>query len=1147
MKAIAAVFTATLALLLPQVSASEALTAASTPFADTAFADHQPDLANGETVFNAAGCASCHAVEGDAELLAGGQKIETKFGALYSPNITADPEQGIGGWSNAQFLNAVLLGQKPDGGEYYGAVFPYASYAYMTPEDALDLRGYMAGLPASDAMNKPHEVNLANDWVLSSWNEVPVNLTAKPDAQQQRGQYLAEALGHCGECHTPRLNGLGFKNDRDQEHAFEGESGLLGGYAPNIAAKRLASYGPAAFVTGALKQGLKLNGKPMTDPRMRRISERLGKLPVEDRAAIYAYLTAAPLDVSALPAEPVEETVTLAAVPAEETIEDTTGADALMARVNAYCEAEAEAAADAATAPLPAAATGVDPALEEEVDALVELHCRNCHGPGQTYQRAFFTGDLMDIARDPAIVVPGDPAASPLYESIAANRMPISTKFTPAELTKIADWINALAASPAPAATHAPAQETAETQTPILPRYAGGTFEELLFAASQDLLEIPDQDRDFIRYMSFANIPLPEVDCAQDGALRNPMTYLHAGMNKFINSVSRGHHLTRVTPVPGTEGALVRIDMRDYGWSADDWQALTTAAYTTGAAEAGWSPEAWADLAAVYPYATDPASQPLLANVSAMTGTAVPVLRAEWFVRHASESPYYDLLLRLPEDIRILEARMGVNVDAAIQSGDVLRTGFVSGSSGVSDFNRMLERHSLPRGGYYWKSYDFAGDTGLQSLIQHPDGPGLTPNLSTGLEGFEHDGGEMIFSLANGMQGYYLSTHEGERLTVGPTSIVSFRTKPIGKGVEIVNARSCFDCHANGIIAKRDQMRQFIEASSSFGLTQREALLDMYRPQAEVDVSYRADAQRFTAALKELQATEPSPDGRPVSMRAPDSTGGGEIVTYLADLYFENLTEEDIAREFFMDTETLRQRVKGIADPSLRQVADTWMQRAEMGLFVTRAEMEEHWGEMLPRLTRMSALEGRTEPAAHPAGDLAAAVSQSVTYSQQAFVPADNTHLAVPVQTYTAGEGLTLSLSVPQVQTRVGDLLAFDVSASRRCELQILYVEEGNTVEELPQSVLGAPFLEAGEVRRIPDPKSGLQLRFNTPGKGETMLAFCREGGLGDQRIDAAEAIAKAKARSRPLTKGIAIEAATRVEESAGASALNAVTFNVEP
>ena len=480
MKALAAGLTATLAALLPQVSASEALTAASTPFAESAFASHQPDLANGELVFNAAGCAACHAVEGDAELLAGGQEIKTKFGALYSPNITADPEHGIGGWTNAQFLNAVLLGQKPDGGQYYGAVFPYASYAYMTPEDALDLRSYMATLPASDAASKPHEVNIANDWVLSSWNEVPVALSAQADPQLQRGQYLAEALGHCGECHTPRLNGLGFKNDRDQEHAFEGESGLLGGYAPNIAAKRLASYGPEAFVTGALKQGLKLNGKPMTGPRMRRIAAQMGKLPVDDRAALYAYLTGAPFDASTLPAEPQEEPVTVA-VAVEETIEDTTGAEALMSRVNAYCEAEAEAAADLAAAPVPAAATGIDPALEAEVDALVELHCRNCHGPGQTYQRAFFTGDLTDIARDPAIVVPGNPDASPLYESIASNRMPVGSKITAAELQKMAAWINALAAAPTPAAR--PAPEPENVQTPILPRFAGGSFEEQLFAA----------------------------------------------------------------------------------------------------------------------------------------------------------------------------------------------------------------------------------------------------------------------------------------------------------------------------------------------------------------------------------------------------------------------------------------------------------------------------------------------------------------------------------------------------------------------------------------------------------------------------------------------------------------------------------------
>lgn len=1137
----AAGLAATLVLLLPQTGTAEAPTAVSAPFESGAFADYQPNTKNGEVVFNAAGCAYCHAVEGDTEILAGGREIKTKFGAIYTPNITADPDHGIGNWSNATFLNAILLGQKPNGDDYYGAVFPFAAYAYMTPEDALDLRGYMASLPTSDAVSKAHEVNFANAMVLGRWTEEPVALSAAEGAQMQRGQYLTEALGHCGECHTPRLTGLGFKYQRDESQAYMGESGILGGYAPNISAANLTAFAPEAFVTGTLREGKKLNGKPMTDPRMRHISDRMGQLPIEDRAAIYAYLTGTPLDAATLPKEePRGDTV--APVVEAVVVEDRTGAEALVARVNAYCEAQEVDTAALANAKVPGS-VGSDAALAAEVDALVETHCRNCHGPGQTNQRSFFTGDLDYIARDPSNVISGDPSASPLYESVASNRMPIGSKITPEELQTIGRWITELKTAPVAAAPVA--EPVVASAAAILPRFAGGTFEEQVLAASRDMSEIPEQDRRFIRYFSFASIPLPPIDCAEEGALRNPMTYLHAGMNKFINSVSRGNNLAPIEPVAGTDGALVRIDMRNYGWSADDWQALTTAAYTEGAAEAGWDPAAWAELAAVYPYAVAPEAQPLLVSVAGMTGASVPVLRAEWFVRHASESPYYDMLLRLPADIRVLETRMGVNVEEAIRAGDVLRTGFTGGTSGVSDHNRMLERHSLPRGGYYWKSYDFAGSDGAQSLIQHPDGPGLLSGLSSGTEGFEHDGGEMIFSLANGMQGYYLSTHEGERLTVGPTSIVSFRTKPIGKGVEIVNARSCFDCHSNGIIAKRDQLRPFIESSGQFSLPQRDALLAMYRPQEEVDAAYRGDAAQFTAALDTLGATEASPDGRPVSIRAPESTGGGEIVTYLADLYFENLTDEDVAREFFMDPAALRERVKGIADPSLRLLAETWVQRLDRDLFVTRAEMEEHWQALLPRLTRLTAMQSQVPHAAPAAQDLTAALTQGETYGQQAFVPANNAHLAEPVQTYVAGEGLTLSLSVPAVNTRVGDLLAFDVSANRRCELQILYVEEGNVVEELPQAVLGAAFLEPGEQRRIPDPKSGLQLRFNTPGKGETMVAFCREGGLGDQRINATDAIAAANARYQPLTKGLIVEAATRVEESAGESALNAVTFNV--
>lgn len=1147
MKTSAIGLTATLAFMLPQTLSAQALNAASDSFANGDFASYEPNLENGEAVFLAANCASCHGVDGDPTILAGGQKIETKFGTLYSPNITTDADHGIGNWNNDQFLNAVLLGQKPDGGMYYGAVFPFASYAYMRPEDALDLRGYMASLSTSDAASKPHEVNFANAWVLDGWTAEPVSLDMQNDPQLARGQYLVEALGYCAECHTPRLNGIGFKNDRDEDRAFEGESGLLGGYAPNITAKRLSGYSPEAFVTGALKQGLKLNGDPMTDPRMRRISAQMSGLPIKDRAAIYAYLTDTPLDVSTLPSEPKVSGPDPIIEP--EKVVDMTGAIALMGRVNAYCESQGENASTLADAPVPASSTGVDPALQAEVDGLVETHCRNCHGPGQTYQSAFFTGDLRDIARDPAVVLPGNPKASPLYESVASNRMPIRSRLTPAELQKMADWIDALAKVSTPALPVA--SPTEPTVTSILPRFAGGTFEEQVFAASQDLLGITEPNRPFIRYMSFANILLPEVDCNLEGAMRNPMTYLHAGLNKFINSVSRENSLMQVEPVADTDGALVRIDIRDYGWTIKDWQALTTAAYTTGSAEAGFTPEAWADLAGQYSFAVGPDSQAILGTVSGMTGSAVPILRAEWFVRHASQSPYYDLLLRLPGDIRELETRMGVNVDGAIQSGGVLRTGFVSGASGVSDFNRMLERHSLARNGYYWKSYDFGGDTGRHSLIQHPDGPALVPGLSSGTQGFEHDGGEMIFSLGNGMQGYYLSTHEGRRLAVGPTSIVSFRTKPIGKGVEIVNARSCFDCHGNGIIAKRDQLRQFIETNSTFSLQQRDALLSMYRPQEEVDAAFSTDAGRFTEALHKLGATEPSPDGRPVSLRAPASAGGGEIVTYLADLYFENLGEEEVAREFFMDPETYSKRIKGIADPELRQVADTWMQRLEAGLFVTRAEMEEHWADMLPRVTRMSALDRHAMPASTDysgsAETLVGALSQTTYSSQQAFIPADNSYRPQSVLQTAAGGALTLSLSVPKVTTRVGDLLVFDVSANRRCELQVLYVEEGNSVEELPQEILGPQYLEADEIRRIPDPRSGLVLRFTSPGKGETMLAFCREDGLGAHRIDPAEAIRKAQDRYQPLTKGLSIEVVTQVEKSAGTSALNAVTFNVSP
>lgn len=1131
---------------------------AAEPFADGAYAEYQADAARGAVVYNAAGCATCHSVEGDMDLLAGGRAFENRLGKVYAPNITNDAQAGIGGWTDTEFLNAVMRGIAPDGSSYYGAFFPYLSYARMKPEDALDLRAYLKTLPTSDAPSKEHEVNFfgRNALLLMDSERPPLDPPADP--QIARGQYLVEALGHCGECHTPKST-LGF----DAGEPFTGFMGYFGDYAPDISKARLEKFGPEAFAVGTMGKGLKLNGKAIAMPSMLRVTHATAKLSVEDRAAMYAYLTNAPVDASALSTEtkvvadlggsatPVVKATPVVFDPNE--AGKPTGSEGLMQIVAAMCE---EPAAKPAASLVPVAATapaGVPEALERAADRVMDQHCRTCHGPGQRNDRTFPMHDISDLAADPAAVTPGNPEKSAVYQSIASNRMPLGTKLKPEELDAIKAWITALGAQPATAAAPAASAEAASAGTTKLPRYIGGDLTALTLSAVADLQALEEKDRPFVRYFSFANTPLPPIDCAAEGMMRNPVHYLHAGLNKFINSVSRGTRVVAVKPVAGTDGALVRIDTRDFGWTQDDWNALTTGVYTHGATEAGFSPESWADLATVYPYAVDPASDNLFAVLANGTGAAVPVLNASWFVHFASQSPYYDMLLRLPPHIAELEGRMGLDVNGMIRVGEVVRAGFVEGSSGVSDHNRMLERFDLPRGGYYWKSYDFAGSDNRQSLLQHPDGPVEAMPLFSGTEPFEHDGGEMIFSLPNGMQGYYLSTAAGERLLVGPASIVSFRNKPVGKGVEIVNARSCFDCHENGIIRKSDEIRSFIESANSYTREQRDRLMEMYVAPDELDEHYTRDITAFVRSLEQLGAVQKSAAGVPVSLQAPSPAGGKEIVTFLADLQFESLDLEDVARAFFLTEAEFRERVRTMGDPALMQTVDNWIRRIDDGLFVTRSEIEEVWPALLARLTDFRPFgAGHVAFAPQAIGggfDQAAAVAlaQELQAKQVAFVPPNPASLQPFVPQARPVNGLELQLSVPRVAVKVNDLLQFDVTANRRCELQVLYVEESRTVEELPPEVIGPAFLEAGETRRIPFPGSGFQLRFDTPGQGETMVAFCREGGLGDKRITGEAAMAHARARFQPLSRGIVIERTEQVAADNGLSATNVITFDVSP
>ncbi|PRX35035.1 Cytochrome c, mono-and diheme variants [Meinhardsimonia xiamenensis] len=255
------------------------------------------DAGRGALVFAAGGCASCHAApgaEGAARLeLGGGRRFASPFGTFVAPNISPDPEHGIGGWSVADLVNAMHHGTSPEGAHYYPA-FPYTSYARVSLQDIADLHAYLLTLPPVARPSAPHEVGfpfnirrLLGGWkLLFARHDGPVVKDVPPEAE--RGRYLVEGLGHCGECHTPRnaLGGLDY-------------SRWLGG-APNPTGKgRIPNITPAAldWSEADIAYYLETGFTPDFDSaggEMAEVVKNTAQLSPEDRASIAAYLKAVP-------------------------------------------------------------------------------------------------------------------------------------------------------------------------------------------------------------------------------------------------------------------------------------------------------------------------------------------------------------------------------------------------------------------------------------------------------------------------------------------------------------------------------------------------------------------------------------------------------------------------------------------------------------------------------------------------------------------------------------------------------------------------------------------------------------------------------------------------------------------------------------
>lgn len=253
--------------------------------------------ARGAYLAQAADCIACHTAGDSGAPFAGGVAFRLPFGTIYSTNITPDRKYGIGAYSDEEFVRAVREGVRRDGQHLYPA-FPYTSYTELSRDDALAIKAYLMTLPAVAQANRPNALAFPFDqrWAMAIWNAaffksrrfVP---DASKPAQWNSGAYLATALGHCGECHTPRNRGFGL------EHGRELAGGELQGWrAYNITPDPRDGIGAwsdadiLAYLTTGHAAGRACAAGPMGEA----VAYSLQFLNAADAAALVAYLRTVP-------------------------------------------------------------------------------------------------------------------------------------------------------------------------------------------------------------------------------------------------------------------------------------------------------------------------------------------------------------------------------------------------------------------------------------------------------------------------------------------------------------------------------------------------------------------------------------------------------------------------------------------------------------------------------------------------------------------------------------------------------------------------------------------------------------------------------------------------------------------------------------
>ncbi len=482
--------------------------------------------------------------------------------------------------------------------------------------------------------------------------------------------------------------------------------------------------------------------------------------------------------------------------------------------------------------------------LAQDTYAIFEASCLNCHGPDGAFRETL----LMEHSEliNGGTVVPANPDASELYKRLLGPtengaQMPFGLPQLPAQsIDTVRRWI--LAGAP----------DWTPTTATLLPFI---TPREVLTSIESHLNSLSSFDRSFARYFTMTHLY---------NAAETPekLAEYRKALNKLVNSLSWESTITNPQPID-PQATIYYIDLRHYEWDVN---------------------EGWSKIEEVYPYHISfDAPEHLglrnqLGRLQTQMKTDVPSVHIDWFIANASTPALYHDLLSLPLTDRDLETRLEVDVARNLINAPgvrVWRAGF--NNSGVSNHNRVVERHTS-RYGAYWKSYDFAGSVGAQNILTHP-------------LNFTHDGGEVIFNLPNGLQGYYLVNSSGFRLDDAPINIVS---NPAASDPTVRNGISCIGCHTEGMKTFEDEVRSVIESNANPPYDKAQALR-LYVEQSVMDARVSEDMETYRVAL---EATGGTFDGvEPVSrfheaFQAPvDAAYAAAVVGLQTETFLERVRE----------------------------------------------------------------------------------------------------------------------------------------------------------------------------------------------------------------------------------------------------------------